>query len=745
MKRRAHPGLLYDEVQIERLKQNIAQNAAIREAWSRHLREADNLLAQDLVPEADADAVDSQHGNYGRPSNQISRMALLLGLAYQVTREGRYAQKLREALLHYSGYQKWFGKGLLRNDPPWHSELNTARFCFGFALGYDAIYDTLSADERAEIVGAVTRLGILPILDDWLLPERRVHALDSMGHNWWSVCVSQAGLAALAVMDEEPRAKAWAESAVHGLEEWFAYKGSSLLNKSPNFDDSGAFYESVNYANYALYEYLLFRLAYTRAFGENSVPRNALLEQAGDYFLHTCYPTSEGLLTVNFGDGHLFGHAGKAVLMLLANGYQDPGLRWYLERTDEASSPLALLYADGHPAERPKHLKRSVMYPEIGWAVMRSSWEDDATLLAVKSGFTWNHAHADAGSYVLFHAGKPLIIDSGTCSYGRPEYQEYYVQSHAHNVILFNGEGQMSEDLYRGGKHPGSVHHLIEDGDFRYLLADATGPMSRFLSRNYRHFLWLDRVLIIIDDVRAHEAGTIEWLLHFDGEAIHRDGAVHLVNGPARALVQPIFPEHITISQREGLADHDPDRKVPYLSFAAPEKTREAKFITAITLLDQDSDTEKPVIEPMIGAEMLGVRVLSQDKQTDIYLNLRADGRRMHRNSNHTMDGWETDAIVVAMTRPSGADAAAPDSLEHTFIGGGSYLRRDGTVLFDSLSKAFASWRTTGSERLVILQGQPRMNAELRVGDEPERIICNGKTAPFTYNKSRKSVRLAVY
>ena len=29
--------------------------------------------------------------------------------------------------------------------------------------------------------------------------------------------------------------------------------------------------------------------------------------------------------------------------------------------------------------------------------------DDDATLVAIKSGFTWNHAHADAGSFVLFH------------------------------------------------------------------------------------------------------------------------------------------------------------------------------------------------------------------------------------------------------------------------------------------------------------------------------------------------------
>jgi|GEM_PF-2235574 len=57
------------------------------------------------------------------------------------------------------------------------------------------------------------------------------------------------------------------------------------------------------------------------------------------------------------------------------------------------------------------------LYSDIGWASLRSSWNRNATLLGVKSGYTWNHAHADAGSFVLFHEGENILIDSGKCSY----------------------------------------------------------------------------------------------------------------------------------------------------------------------------------------------------------------------------------------------------------------------------------------------------------------------------------------
>ena len=93
---------------------------------------------------------------------------------------------------------------------------------------------------------------------------------------------------------------------------------------------------------------------------------------------------------------------------------------------------------------------------------------------------------------MLFHGGKPLIIDSGNCSYSRPEYSSYGRQSEAHNVVLIDGDAQNPEAYSRGDRGvamPGSLHHLLDSADLKYVLADATGPTSWTFSRNYRHFL----------------------------------------------------------------------------------------------------------------------------------------------------------------------------------------------------------------------------------------------------------------
>lgn len=741
------PYLYYTPQSLQALRHQIDENPVIARAWANLLKRADALVADDLVSKAYAEGGEGQHGNYGRPSKQMSTMGAALGLAFRMTAEPKYAEKLREAMLHYAGLRRWAGDA--QHDPPWHSELNTARFCYGYGMGFSSIRDTLSAADRRVIVQAMVDRGIAPTLDDWLLGNRRIHALDSMGHNWWSVCVAMAGVASLSIVEDEPRAEAWVNEVREGFPEWFAYQGNILQNKPANFDAKGAFYESVNYANYALSEYLLFHLAYTNVFPERPLPEIPLLETAGDFFVNTAYPTSDSVLSVNFGDGSLTGSGARTLRLLLANGFDDPSYHWYITRTDTGlTDPLGLVYHRAQPREEATEaLSKTCLYPDIGWAMMRSSWQDDATLLAVKSGFTWNHAHPDAGSFILFHGGKPLISDSGNCSYSRREYTSYYRHSRAHNVILHDGQAQLPEDCGHGDRgvvHEGQVAHLMDLAGIRYVLADATGPTSWKFSRNYRHVLWVDDVILIVDDIRAHEPGQLEWLLHFQGQASEQDSSIVLSNGPtSRAIVKPLFPKDLSMVRRKGLKDHDPDTEVEYLALLPDKTGRDMKFITAILPLKASQEEPEVEVTLLEGDEMLGVRLSGQDRITEVFLNLRADGRRMHRNSNKLIHGWNTDATLFGVTRP----ADAPDTLEsvtRSFVVCGSYLRRDGKPLLDSLSKVYAIASDTGDTFEAVLQGQPMMRCAMRAKAKPEKSLLNGKPASAAWNPSSQTLKFRV-
>ena len=393
---------------------------------------------------------------------------------------------------------------------------------------------------------------------------------------------------------------------------------------------------------------------------------------------------------------------------------------------------------------------------DMGWAMLRSSWDKNATLLGVKSGYTWNHSHADAGSFILMHRGENLLIDSGKCSYGRPEYDAYYRQSRAHNVVLFNGAAQNPEDTYFGSKFPGTVSHLMDAGDLKYVLADATGPTSQWFIRNYRQFLWLGDVILIIDDLKTFEPGKFEWLLHVDGTAKQRGLDLEVAKGAARVLVRPLFPmplpdagyaadfpEKMRLEEKTGLQDRHPDTNVTYYSFVAPEPSRRTKFITAVLLVNETNRASLPQLERLEGTNYIGVRVRQGGTTTDVYLNLLADGRIMHRNANLKVNGWETDAYLTAITFPDGSDMTDPDAASRYFIAQGSYLRREGKVVLDSLSKVFLVAERTTSGLNVLLQGQPVINAHLRSARQPESLVINKANREALYDAATKMIKIS--
>lgn len=739
------PRIWFTDERIDALKRRADADGAVREATRRALERADRSLEEELVSKEFAESGRGQHGNYGRPSGQAVRLALALGPAYRLTRDARYARALRDALLRFATFERWAGDA--GHDPPWRSELNTARFCFAYAVGYDCLHDFLSEEERATIARAAVELGIRPTLEDWLFPATRIHALDSMGHNWWSVCVAMAGLASLSLAGDVPEAAGWAAEVSEAFPEWFAYEGNVLQHKTRNFDRDGAFYESVGYAEYALSEYLRFRLAESDAWTGRAPPSIPILERTGDLFVSTCYPTSTSLLSVNFGDSGLRSNGARTVHLLLASGLERPGYRWYLGRAGHRDDdPLALVFpAEPLPPTPPPDLPLAVCYEDIGWAAMRSSWSDDATLLAVKSGFAWNHAHPDAGSFVLFHGGRPLIIDSGTCSYSRREYTTYYRHARAHNVVLADGEAEPPEHCGHGDRGtpvPGTLQRLIATPELRYLLADATGPTSWRFDRNYRHFLWVADTILVIDDVRTHEPAALEWLLHHEGSCRREGSVLHLAAGDAaRATVHLLHPEEPVFTEKTGLADHEPETEVTYTSVSPAERTRVAQFVAAIVPAGTGPE---PRLERLTAPNALGVRILGESTVTDVYLNLLADGRRMHRNSCATIEGWETDAALIALTRPRSADVGDIDAVSSWFVACGSYLRRGGDVMLHSLSKVYAAVRPEGGSLRVELRGQPIVRASLRARTPPVRVLLNGREVAPDHDPKAALVRVSI-
>ena len=54
----------------------------------------------------------------------------------------------------------------------------------------------------------------------------------------------------------------------------------------------------------------------------------------------------------------------------------------------------------------------------------------------------------------------------------------------------------------------------LDAGNIKYVLANGTSPYSDQFSRNFRHFLWMNNVIYIIDDLKPMKPVIFEWLWH---------------------------------------------------------------------------------------------------------------------------------------------------------------------------------------------------------------------------------------
>lgn len=716
----SHPSLLFTPSRVEAAKRRIQNDTVQRNAYNSIILEADKNL---------------NDFNMGKMQ--------YLALAYQLTGKKKYSDKLKTMLLEISGHKDWANMEMMLRKPAWHSELQMAHRAFQVAVSYDAVYNDLKSPERRKIADGMYRLAVEPLLGDWLTEPARIHSLNSMGHNWWSSCVGMGGLLALAISNENPEAKNLAKAAVEALPEWFDFAGDVLQQKPKTFDRNGGMYESVNYASFGITEALLLRLAWLNAHPDDKLEEIPQMGKLADFFCQVGYPRSEGIFySINFGDSHKNVTGESSMILAYAMGERNPDVLWYINSITPGqhregyprTCPMGFLYTpDLSKAPELPSASKDRLWKDFGWVTMRDSYEPNSTMLAAKCGMTWNHAHADAGSLILFHKGEDIIKDAGNCWYAHKAYRNYFFQSDAHNVVKFNGKGQSTYQQYHGTMLPGTMTNLISGDRLKYVLANATGPTSDNFARNFRHYLWVDDVILIIDDLKSHEYGEYEWLWHPGGESRKVGGSIEITKNKSSVVLTPLFPQPLAPSNFvhdypqmmywEEIEAMSEDLKTPekYYSFKLPGKQNRMKGVTAITLKETPGQKELPRLETRSGEGWIGVRITSTDgKVTNVYINELADGRTMHLNSWINADGYDTDAYLLVVGE------------DKTFIGYGSSLRKEGKSIFSSLSKLNFLSENEGNNVKICIEGQPRINATYQPTTKIGKATINGKNTTTT-------------
>lgn len=678
-----HPNLFFSYDDVENYKIKIQTDEAAAARYKAAVKDAEDCLDEELVSWEKAEGGTGQHADFGLVNHQANRFCSVLGTKYLVEGDVRCAEKIKQMLLHFTGFERWHSVNYLNRTPvPWHSDLCSTAATLALSSAFDVIYGYLTAEERRTIAAGILEKGVIPAFSDWVLPESRIHALDSMGHNWWSVCIAEPATALLALQDEFPEeSERLLKLADGALTDYLTYKGNKLFNKLGNFDGQGLFYESIAYNNYGTGTLLRYLWCRERYSGRNEQLRNAVPQELTDSLMCFSYPvgTDGGIRYdfLNFGDSDV--RAEYSVIMKyafrlgIASDAVKACLAGYAPDIREEIGGLCLENLSGTTDALPLTKVFS-----SGYAVSRTSFEPDSTLFAVKCGFCWNHSHNDSGTFVIFHRGKPFFIDGGTCRYDSPLYHSYYCQDCAHSVLRIGGEGRRDEELYRGTKFPGELTDSFISRDYFFVQADSTGPMAHLCSRMFRNFFWIDgRLLVIFDDVFCHRENSVEFTVHPDAEFYPDGSTVVFDNGTSKARLVTHLPE-TEYSVGHGHPDHRENEDMPYAVLTAKEKKRTHLLINSLEL---DPDENPYSISLLEGENADGLSVENGETVREIWFNRMADGHIMHDNSNNVISGFDTDAYMLLITKSKAGNGT------RVLAVCASYLRKDGKVLMSSFVK----------------------------------------------------------
>ncbi len=558
---------------METLRGRVRLDRNFELARNRLLAAADAVAELKIPTEDYARGDDGQHELYtligGMSWNRLS----LLSLAWMLTGDERYAEAARRFMLRIASYERWTGEAFLdpeRFDPIWHASLETAMITYGMAVGYDWLHDYLSEEDRATIREAMVKKGIEPLVHAWVNPETcgRIPRHQVPGGNWAMVCACSAGVGALAVLNEDPRARGWVRQVRDRTRWWLNYEGGEYMvdwpyagkrpravigPDDPNFGPDGGYRESIGYMHYAMIFVSYFSDALRGVSDEDlfrHVPGNILDPIAATLYRRTDNGRDLDLVA-DFGDSDSRAYFHDFYSCLSGNapgrlGDLAAALHDRIVGRIPMSGRSMLWYDPDRPRERIGIPAAGKLFRGTGVVAFKGGSARNGGHAAFKT--RQNRGHHDIGAFYFYSGGETWLTDSARCDYAHPIYQNFLSHSKAQCVVLVDERDQRRVD--------GILESFLAGRQFASARCDATAAYPEELESWKRSLLFAaPDLLIVVDRIRGRGEHRYEWLLHPGVEIRTRPQPPDeiLLEGRTDSLsMRPILPRTWEVEEREG-------------------------------------------------------------------------------------------------------------------------------------------------------------------------------------------------
>ncbi|PPT18719.1 oligoalginate lyase [Xanthomonas arboricola] len=385
------------------------------------------------------------------------------GALYRLTGDRAYADYARDVLLAYARLYPTLGahpagRGQVPGRLFWQS-LNDSVWLVYASQGYDAIRDTLSAQDRATIDRDVFARMAHFLCDESADNFDKIH-----NHATWAVAA--VGMTGYVLRDQALVDKALRGSRRDG-------KAGFLAQVDQLFSPDGYYAEGPYYQRYALAPFVLFANAIERNQPQQRIfqRRDGVLLKAVNSLVQSSYggyffPINDAILDKGLdteelvaGIGIAYAQTHDAQLLSIAQRQ-----RRVLLTPEGLAVATALAQGRAQPFAFGSVLLRDGARGDQGaLAILRSGGEDGQTLVMKNTSQGMGHGHFDKLNWLFYDNGQRVVTDYGAARFLNveakaggiylPENTSWAKQTVAHNTLVVNETSHFNGDWKVGEQH----------------------------------------------------------------------------------------------------------------------------------------------------------------------------------------------------------------------------------------------------------------------------------------------------
>jgi hypothetical protein len=478
----SHPSIMLTQKNIEAVRKGIDEYPIMASSYKTVKKDADKALKSGIDVPTPADG---GGGVTHEKHKKNYQQALACGIAYQVSKEERYAKYVRDLLLEYAKQYNTWGRHPKRKQEPggkifWQN-LNDCVWQVYMIQAYDCVYNALSATDRKKIENDLFASVVKELSEVNGSIFNKVH-----NHGTWSVAA--VGMTGYVCGKQE-----WVNAALHGSK--LDDKGGFLAQLNQLFSPDGYYAEGPYYQRYAILPFMIFAKAihqYDPKLGIYDF-RNKLLKKAvstalqctytnkvffplNDAIKDKTYETEEMVYAVDIAYSDM--QAGDDLLDIAQQ--QDRVI------ISDAGVEVAEAIAAGKTkpfAYKPAWINDGADGKGGGIGILRSGANADQLCVVMKAGTQgMGHGHFDRLNLLVYDNNTEVFSDYGAVRFLNVETKNggnytkendtWGKQTIAHNTIVVDEQSHFNGNEETGEEHTPSLVNFTANAQFQVVSAE---------------------------------------------------------------------------------------------------------------------------------------------------------------------------------------------------------------------------------------------------------------------------------